>query len=107
MRTRAFAVLALLALSADLTSLGAQQLPLPRIGRRTAPPATDPEPTPAPVARQLAITRSRWAINGYTMVTSLRVPDGGGVTSSVAWGGGTTGEFRVNDYFTTTADLTA
>lgn len=103
MRTRAFVVLALLALSADLNALSAQRLPLPRIGRRTAPPPSDPEPVPAPVARQLAITRSRWAIDGYSLITSMRAP---GAPATANFGGGTSGEYRLNDYFTTTADLT-
>lgn len=104
MRTRALALFALLAMSADLS---AQRLPLPRIGRRTAPPPPDPEPTAPVVARQLAMTRSRWSINGYSMISSIRVPVAGGVSNSVVVGGGTSGEYRLNDYFTTTVDITA
>lgn len=107
MRTRALAVLALLALGADLNTVSAQRIPLPRIGRRTPPPPNDPEPMPAPVARQLAVTRSRWAIDGYSMISSMRVPDANGVSSTIGFGGGTRGEYRLNDYFAATAEMTA
>jgi hypothetical protein len=105
MRTRVLALAALFAVSADLS---AQRLPLPRIGRGTpTPPTENPEPAAGPVARQLAITRSHWSLEGYTMVSSMHVPtESGMMTTFTMLGTGTHGDYRLTDNWSSTMDVT-
>src|SRR5258705_13802227 len=100
MRTRALVAIALLTLPCGLT---AQVL---RIPRRGAVP--DPAPLPpaaAPVARALALQRSRWSAEGYSLVSALQVPNGnGGVSRYSTFGTGTHADYRYADHLTATID---
>jgi hypothetical protein len=103
MRIRHLVVSALLALPCALT---AQVL---RIPRRGGAPDPAPLPPPAePVARALALQRSRWSVEGYSMISAIQVPSGnGGVSRYTTFGNGTHADYRYADHFTATMDMTA
>ena len=104
MRTR----MLLIALVAVPSISIAQRPPIPRVGRRPTPePATLP-PQAEPVARALAITRSRWSIEGYSLVSHFQVPTpGGGIAAYTSVGSGTHGDYRYGQHLSATVDLTA
>jgi hypothetical protein len=103
MRTRAFVVVALLALPAALSA----QLRLPRVGRRTSPePATLPPESPV-VTRALAYKRSRWSAESYTLFSSMQAPTGAGVSARyTTLGAGTHADYRYSDRWSGGMDLT-
>jgi hypothetical protein len=109
MRTRPVALAALLALPVVLTnpgSAGAQAAPrLPRVGRG-APRAAPLPPEIPTVARALQYKRSRWLLEGYTMISTFQAQDvsGAGTSSFTGFGGGTRGGYRISDYVSGTAD---
>lgn len=105
MRTRALVVIALLSLPAGLSAQGVR---LPRVGRGTRPQPAPLPPETAPVARALAYKRSRWSIEGYSLINSVRVPTAaGGVTSYTTFGTGTRADYRYTERFSATVDFTA
>jgi hypothetical protein len=60
------------------------------------------------VNRALAVHRSRWSTEGYTLVSSITTvdPSGNGARYS-AFGAGTRADYRLTDYWSATADFTA
>jgi hypothetical protein len=103
MRIRALLLVAVLAPSAA----SAQVLRLPRRGQT----ATEPTPLPkeAPdVARALALTRSRWSADGYSLISTISAPSptGGGLVTSTAFGAGTHLSYRYTDAWSATGDVT-
>jgi hypothetical protein len=102
MRTRSVALVALVALPA---LVGAQVRRQPPMGRGT-PPKAAPLPPEAPVvARALAYKRSRWLLEGYSMISTFQLSSvDGGATSFTGFGGGTRGGYRINDYVSGTVD---
>jgi hypothetical protein len=106
MRIRSFVLVALTAPAI----LGAQvRGPLPRVGRGTTPTTNEPLPPTAPeIGRALAYKRARWALEGYSMISTFQLQDLSGAASSVtAFGGGTRGGYRINDYVAGTMDVSA
>ena len=104
MRTRAFFMIALLALS----SVASAQIRIPRAGRRPTPPPAELPPRPGNVARAVAIERSHWSVEGYSMVSAFQVPSpSGGVTAYTSLGTGTRGSYRVTNHVSATVDMTA
>jgi hypothetical protein len=105
MRIRDLVLSALLVVPATLSGQG---IHLPRIGRRTAPePAALPPAAPT-VARALAYKRSRWTLEGYSLITTVQMPAvQGGVTSFTTLGAGTHADYRYSNHFSATVDLTA
>ena len=105
-RTRAFAVIALLALSSGLGAQGG--IRLPRGARPTTPqPAPNP-PAIGPVSQALAYTRSRWSTEAYSVISTMDVPSVAGRSSRyTTFGAGTHAEYRVSDHVSATVDLTA
>jgi hypothetical protein len=92
--------------------LGAQVVRggLPRPGRTAEnPTAREPLPPTAPeIGRALAYKRSRWALEGYSMVSTFNLQDlSGGASGVTAFGGGTRGAYRINDYVHGTMDASA
>lgn len=102
MRTRLVSFVALLALP---VALSAQVLP--RVGRRPTPEPAPLPPTGGPIARSLALQRSRWSMDGYSLFSNIRVPVGGTVANYAAFGGGTHAGYRFADRFTGTVDITS
>jgi hypothetical protein len=103
MRTNALAVIALLALS---SGLGAQGVRLPRIGGTMPQPTSLPPEAPG-VTRALAYKRSRWSAEGYSLISAIQVPGGaGGMTSYTSFGAGTHADYRYTDRVSATADVT-
>lgn len=103
MRTRTALLAALLALPAVLTG---QRLPV--VPRRTIPEPASLPPQAEPVDRALRVTRSRWSIEGYGLVSNIRMPEvAGGGSGFTTFGSGTRGDYRYAEHFTVTMDLTA
>lgn len=82
-------------------------------GRITRPGRTTAEPTPLPpeipvVARALNVQRSRWTIEGYSMLSSVQLPSaaGGAVSSYTTFGSGTHADYRYTQRWSATMDLT-
>jgi hypothetical protein len=105
------ATLVALGIAALPVALSAQRGPLPRGGRGILPPATlipQSLPPQAPVvARALAVHRSRWSAEGYSLVSAFQVPAvGGGTTTSSSYGAGTHAGYRFTDRLSATVDLT-
>ena len=107
MRTRTVAVIALLTLSSLATGqVGGRR---PPTGGTTTKPGAAPLPPEIPeVTRGLAYKRSLWSVEGYTLFGSIAEPTGDGSSSSTAAvGAGSRVDFRINDMFSATGDLTA
>lgn len=105
MRARALLFSAFVALPC---ALGAQRIPLPRIHRRPTPQPADLPPQPPEVARSIAYHRSRWSTEAYSLLTAIQVPDNvGGTQGYTSFGTGTHGDYRYNQHFSATIDLTA
>jgi len=104
MRTRALLLIVLLA----LPSFASAQLRIPRAGRRPTPQPAELPPRPGNVARAVAIQRSHWSVDGYSMVSAFQVPSpSGGVSAYTSLGTGTRGSYRVTDHVSATVDMTA
>lgn len=104
MRIRALAVLSLLSLPLELS---AQVGRPPRTGRGAAPQPIPLPPEIAPVSRALAYRRSRWSVDGYSMITVVQAPTGNGSESYGSFGSGTHAGYRIDDRFSATLDATA
>jgi hypothetical protein len=115
MRARAFAVVASLALSGVVVlplGVSAQigRAPRPATGRTLDPIVPNAVPLPKeapPISRALAYKRSRWAFESYTLLNSVQVPSGNGVSTQQSFGAGVHGDYRYTDNFSFTADLTS
>jgi len=107
MRSRVL-LIALTVLIALPSISSAQRPPRPRVGRRPTPePATLP-PQAEPVARALAVKRSHWSIEGYSLVSHFQMPTaGGGITAYTSMGTGTHADYRRGRHLSATIDLTA
>jgi hypothetical protein len=108
MRKGFVVVAALVTLPALPSGLSSQGLRLPHIGRRTAPlPAPLPPEMPL-VSRSLAYKRLRWTAEGYSMMSSVRIPlSGVGMTSYSTFGTGTHAAYNYTDHFSATVDMSA
>jgi hypothetical protein len=97
-----------LTLPAVPSALTAQRIRLPRIGRRTEPPAA-PLPKEMPeVSRSLAYRRLRWSADGYSLLSSVRIPLAGvSITSYNTLGTGTHAAYALTDHSTATVDASA
>lgn len=77
---------------------------------RGTTPTTGPAPLPptAPgIARDVAYRQSRWVVEGYTVISSIQVPDAAGTTlSNAAFGAGTHADYRLTDHFSIGVDMT-
>lgn len=105
MRSRTLIMIALLTLPSTLT---AQRIRLPRGGRGATPQPAPLPPEAGPVTRALAYKRSRWSVEGYSLISSLQVPAaGGGVTRYTTPGGGTRADYRYTERLSATVDMTA
>jgi len=105
MRNRALLLTALLIAP---VALSAQVGRLPRGTRGGAPPTAAPLPPEAPVvARALALKRSRWSGEAYSLISTFQVPDGVGTTTYTSFGTGTRADYRYSDHLSATVDLTA
>ena len=105
MRARALLLVALVVLP---SAASAQRLPRPRIGRRPTPEPASLPPQAGPVARSLAVRRSRWSAEGYALVSRFQVPEpGGGVSAYTALGTGTHADYRYTPHWSASIDLTA
>src|SRR6185503_2838936 len=97
-------VLALFSLPIELSGQGGVRLPRP--GRGTQP-ATLPPEIPV-VARALALKRSRWSAEGYSLFSAVQVPGGnGGSDTYTSFGAGTRADYRFANNFSATLDVTA
>ena len=86
----------------------AQRLPRPRVGRRPTPEPAALPPQAEPVARALAVKRSHWSIEGYSLVSHFQMPTaGGGITAYTSVGSGTHADYRRGRHLSATIDLTA
>lgn len=104
MRARALLMIALLA----LPSVASAQIRVPRAGRRPTPQPAELPPQPGNVARAVAIQRSHWSVDGYSMVSAFQVPSpSGGVSAYTSLGTGTRGSYRVTEHVSATVDMTA
>jgi hypothetical protein len=106
MRSRAVAVLALVAVPAALSA----QTPPTHAPPRPAPPPvrpTSPSPQPAAVARQLQYRRSRWSAETYSVITTARVPTDGGLSRYNSFGNGVRGDYRYTGHWSASIDMTA
>lgn len=105
MRARALVLLASAAVVA-LPAVLAAQLRFPR-GRQTSPqPATLPPEAPA-VSRALALKRSRFTAESYSILSMLQAPTSAGVASRyTTFGAGTRVGYRYTDNWSATMDLT-
>ena len=101
-------LLASLTLPALPSASNAQGFRLPRIGRRSEPPPA-PLPKEMPeVSRSLAYKRLRWSADGYSLLSSVRIPLGGiGVSSYSTLGTGTHAAYALTDHFSATVDASA
>ncbi len=108
MRTRTVAVIALLTLSSLATAQVGGRRP-PTGGTTTTKPGAAPLPPEIPeVTRGLAYKRSLWTVQGYAMFGSIAEAAGNGSSSTLAGvGAGSQVDFRFNDMFSATGDLTA
>ena len=105
MRSRAFVLIALLTLPSEMT---AQRIRLPRGGRGATPQPAPLPPDAGPVTRALAYRRSRWSVEGYSLISSLQVPGAaGGATRYTTPGAGTRADYRYTEHFSATVDMTA
>jgi hypothetical protein len=55
----------------------------------------------------MAMKRSRWSAEGYSLFSAIQVPSGSGSTSYTAAGAGTRADYRFAEHFSATLDLTA
>lgn len=98
-------MVALLLIPSGLT---AQRIRLPRGGRGAEPRPAPLPPEAGPVTRALAYRRSRWSVEGYSLISSLQVPTAaGGVTRYTMPGAGTRADYRYTDRLSATLDMTA
>src|SRR5689334_10950369 len=109
MRTRLLVLAALVSIPAALSAQAG--IGLPRGGRGAGQPPLQGVPLPPEmpaVSRALAFHRSRWSMEGYTLVNAITTvgPTGESARSS-AFGTGTHADYRLSDYWSTTADITA
>ena len=80
----------------------------PIVGRRPTPEPAPLPPQAGPVARALAVTRSRWSVEGYSLVSHFDVPSpGGGAAAFTSVGTGTHADYRYGPHLSATVDLTA
>jgi hypothetical protein len=88
-------------------ALSAQIGRLPRPSQRQPGEAGQPPEIPV-VAKELSLKRSRWALEAYSLISAFQVPSssGGGATSYTSFGTGTRGDYRLNDRFSATMDMT-
>lgn len=105
MRIRSLIIIGLLALPAGLSA----QLRMPRQGGRSPTQPVEPPPEIPAVARTLALKRSRWTTEGYTLMSAVRVPATAatGLSSYSTYGAGTRADYRVSDRWSATMDMTA
>ena len=109
MRTRLLVLAALVSIPAALAAQVGAGLPRPGRGAGQPPLQGTPLPPEIPaVSRALAYHRSRWSTEGYTLISSITTvdPTGSGSRYS-AFGTGTRADYRLTDYWSTTADFTA
>ena len=106
MRSRAVAVLALLAAPLGVS---AQTLPTRAPPRSGPPPVrpTTPSPQPAAVARELQYRRARWSAESYSVITTAQVPTGPVFSRYTSFGNGLRGDYRYTDHWSATVDMTA
>lgn len=105
MRTR---TLLLIALAMPLMDAAAQRPRIPLIGRRPTPRPAPLPPQAGPVARSLALKRSRWSAEGYALVSQFQIPQpNGGAASFTSAGTGTHADYRYNQHWSATIDVTA
>ena len=106
MRTRAVAVLALLAVPVVLS---AQSPPVHAPPRPAPPPVRPPSPSPQPaaVARQLQYRRARWSAETYSVITTAQVPTGPELSRYTSFGNGLRADYRYTDHWSATVDMTA
>lgn len=98
----------LIALIALPSISSAQRPPMPRVGRRPTPEPASLPPQAEPVARALAVTRSHWSVEGYSLVSHFQMPTvGGGITAFTSIGTGTHADYRRGQHLSATIDLTA
>src|SRR5262249_29411327 len=101
-------LLALLTLS---SGLGAQVRRIPTRtgvgggGQTPVDPAAKPPEVPE-VARAVEYRRSRWAIEGYSLISNVQMPVGSAVLSYTTIGAGTRGDYRLSEHLSATADVT-
>jgi len=109
MRTRLLVLAALVSIPAALSAQAGVGFPRPGRGAGQPPLQGVPLPPEIPtVARALAVHRSRWSAEGYTMVSSITTVDPSGAAARYnGFGSGTHADYRLSDYWSTTADVTA
>lgn len=109
MRTRLLVLAALVSVPAVLTAQAGIGLPRPTRGGIQPPMQGAPLPPEMPtVSKALAYHRSRWSTEGYTLISSIVTVDPtGGSTRTNAFGTGTRADYRLTDYWSATADMTA
>ena len=101
-----YRVLLLIAVSLLPSLSSAQRRPV--VGRRPTPEPAPLPPQAEPVARALAVTRSRWSVEGYSLVSHFQVPSaGGGISAYTSVGSGTHADYRYTPHLSATVDLTA
>jgi hypothetical protein len=106
-RTRVFALIALLTVSSGLSAQGGSGR-IPRGVRPTTPQTPALPPSIAPVGQALSYTRSRWSTETYSLISTVDVPSPVGPSSRYTTvGAGTHAEYRVTDHVAATVDLTA
>src|SRR5215831_1346649 len=105
MRIRSLVMIGFLALPA---ASGAQGIRPPRPQRSPTQPAEKPPEIPV-VARALAVQRSHWTTEAYTLMSSVRIPAtaAAGVSTYSTLGAGTRADYRVSERWSATMDMTA
>jgi len=107
--TRLTAVLAMVALLLQAAS-SAQQLPLPRIGRRGPVRPAPLPPQAEPIARNLAYKRMRLSVESYPLVSyvhSSGLTGDGLISGWTTFGMGTRADYRVARNVSITLDMTS
>lgn len=103
MRARALVMLGVL-----LPSVLSGQGRIIRPGQRSPTEPTTLPPEAPSVARALSVQRSRWTIEGYSLLSSVQVPSAaGGVSTYTTFGSGTHADYRYTERWSATMDLTA
>ena len=106
MRSRAVAVLALLAAPVGLSAQAIPTRPAPRPAAPAVRP-TEPSPQPAAVARALQYRRARWSVETYSVITTAQIPTGPELSRYTSFGNGLRGDYRYTDHWSMTVDMTA